>query len=141
MIPIASTVNRRSSKIHEKNFFHNSSSFNATQNIQIEKINDSNSDFTKHHMNLGLIDPQRLTEFDTHIKLYCEILYQWGLLNKRIEMLEFLNEKPSDYDDKFECNVKCTGPFLNNWSKKVNGNLLICSICEVPVKGKKCFKF
>jgi len=49
----------------------------------------------------SLLDPSRLNEFDFLIKSYCEILYRWGLYNKRIEMLEFVYEKPLDLDEKF----------------------------------------
>jgi len=48
-----------------------------------------------------LLDPHKLSEFDVYLKFYCEILYQWSLFNKRIEMLEFTCEKPPDYDEKF----------------------------------------
>jgi hypothetical protein len=42
-----------------------------------------------------------MNEFDFLIKFYCEILYRWSLFNKRIEMLEFVYEKPTEMDEKF----------------------------------------
>lgn len=43
----------------------------------------------------------RLKEFDNIVKFYCDLLYRWGLFNKRVEMFEFLNKKPADLDEKF----------------------------------------
>ena len=48
-----------------------------------------------------LLDPDRLKDFDFILKKYCNILHKWGLFNKRIEMLEFLSEKPQNMDEKF----------------------------------------
>ena len=73
MIPLASTVNRRQDYTEQQD----------------------------HLKNLGLLDPQRLNEFDIVIKFYCEILYQWSLYNKRIEILEYIYEKPNEHDEKF----------------------------------------
>lgn len=124
MIPLASTVNRQTNKFNDNHM--NSCDKLEGENFlppskSIEYSGDS--DFTKHHRNLGLLDPGRMNEFDVVIKFYCEILYQWGLFNKRIEMLEFIYEKPSDYDKKFECSKKSTKSILN------------CSICFTPVNG------
>jgi hypothetical protein len=49
----------------------------------------------------SLIDKNLLKKFDVIIKYYCELLYKWGLYNKRVEMFEFLSEKPTDLDSKF----------------------------------------
>ena len=48
-----------------------------------------------------MIDNKLLKKFDVIIKYYCELLYKWGFYTKRVEMFEFLSEKPADLDSKF----------------------------------------
>lgn len=110
MIPLASTVNRRQDHTEQQD----------------------------HLKNLGLLDPQRLNEFDIVIKFYSEILYQWSLYNKRIEILEYICEKPNEHDEKFECSkicTKCSQPTNNSKCAKCKTHLLNCSICNTPVSG------
>jgi hypothetical protein len=67
---------------------------------QIEN-DEENTDLSEHLKNLGLLDPSGSFKFDLVIKLYCDFLYKWGLFNKRVELFEYLNDKPSFIDEKF----------------------------------------
>lgn len=67
-----------------------------------EKKNDLLSiEFLRHQRNFSLVDPTRSSQFDDLIKFYCDILNRWGLFHRRIEIFEFIGEKPTEMDDKF----------------------------------------
>ena len=60
-----------------------------------------------------MIDNKLLKKFDVIIKYYCELLYKWGFYTKRVEMFEFLSEKPADLDSKFG-NFSLSKPAMDN---------------------------
>lgn len=111
---------------------------------EIEPTKCKNSTFindyelSDHFKNMRLIDQDMLKKFDLIIKFYCEVLYKWGLYTKRVEIFEFLSEKPVDLDSKFEFNKrcnKCSSLCENSKCKKCNAHMMYCSICELPVNG------
>lgn len=70
--------------------------------IRVSEKNDLLSiEFLKHQKNFSLVDPTRSSQFDDLIKFYCDILNRWGLFHRRIEIFEFIGDKPSEMDDKF----------------------------------------
>ena len=54
-----------------------------------------------HIENMSLIDAQQLKTFDQIIQCYCLMLHKWNLNNKRLEIFEFMSEKPADLDNRF----------------------------------------
>ena len=78
-------------------------SFEADANeIRVSEKNDLLAiEFLRHQRNFSLVDPSRLSQFDELIKFYCDILNRWGLFHRRIEIFEFIGDKPSEMDDKF----------------------------------------
>jgi hypothetical protein len=50
---------------------------------------------------ISLLDPLASFKFDLVIKFYCDFLYKWGMFNKRIELFEYVTDKPKEIDEKF----------------------------------------
>ena len=54
-----------------------------------------------------LLDPSITRQYDCLKKAYADILYRWNLLNKRVEVLKFIDEVPSPHrglgEQQFSC--------------------------------------
>ena len=46
---------------------------------------------------LRLLDPNYLNQYDEYKRCYAELLYRWGLLNKRIEVLKYMSKPPPEH--------------------------------------------
>ncbi|RNA27104.1 WD repeat-containing 59, partial [Brachionus plicatilis] len=106
------------------------------ENSELSDI-DIHEKLWTNNKNIGLLDPNRTKNFDLLLNTYCNLLHKWGLFNKRIEMMEFLNDKPQNMDKKFECFkrcTKCSTQFTGSKCSSCNSSLK-CSLCELPVNG------
>ncbi|EGG24291.1 hypothetical protein DFA_06441 [Cavenderia fasciculata] len=93
---------------------------------------------------LCLLDPQLQQFYNHYLNSYGELLFRWGLLEKRIQVLKFLNEHDSAPSTKkvqfqtvcFKCqrtlNNNCVCPNCKVYAVK-------CSVCHISVRGLSSF--
>ncbi|XP_061878658.1 GATOR2 complex protein WDR59-like [Entelurus aequoreus] len=95
----------------------------------------------QHDMNKRLLDPTNTLQFDDFKKCYGEILYRWGLRDKRADVLKFASCPPEPHQGvEF-------GVFCCHCRSQVRGTQCAvcrrltfqCAVCHVAVRGSSHF--
>nr|XP_060644035.1 GATOR complex protein WDR59 isoform X1 [Anolis sagrei ordinatus] len=91
----------------------------------------------QHDRNKRLLDPANAQQFDDFKKCYGEILYRWGLREKRAEVLKFVS-CPPDPHKGIEFGVYCS--YCRSEVRGIQcavckGFAFQCAICHVAVRG------
>ncbi|XP_048829115.1 GATOR complex protein WDR59 isoform X1 [Brienomyrus brachyistius] len=95
----------------------------------------------QHEMNQRLLDPTKIMQFDDFKKCYGEILYRWGLQEKRAEVLKFSSCPPEPHKG-IEFGVYCwyCRSEVRGTQCAVCKHLTFqCAICHVAVRGSSTF--
>ncbi|XP_062996969.1 GATOR2 complex protein WDR59 isoform X2 [Elgaria multicarinata webbii] len=95
----------------------------------------------QHDRNKRLLDPANMQQFDDFKKCYGEILYRWGLREKRAEVLKFVS-CPPDPHKGIEFGVYCS--YCRSEVRGIQcalckGFAFQCAICHVAVRGSSNF--
>ncbi|KAL7978746.1 hypothetical protein Chor_013235 [Crotalus horridus] len=95
----------------------------------------------QHDRNKRLLDPANTQQFDDFKKCYGEILYRWGLREKRAEVLKFVS-CPPDPHKGIEFGVFCS--YCRSEVRGIQcaickGFAFQCAICHVAVRGSSNF--
>ncbi|XP_063168940.1 GATOR2 complex protein WDR59 isoform X3 [Candoia aspera] len=95
----------------------------------------------QHDRNKRLLDPANTQQFDDFKKCYGEILYRWGLREKRAEVLKFVS-CPPDPHKGIEFGVYCS--YCRSEVRGIQcaickGFAFQCAICHVAVRGSSNF--
>ncbi|XP_042293654.1 GATOR complex protein WDR59 isoform X2 [Sceloporus undulatus] len=95
----------------------------------------------QHDRNKRLLDPANVQQFDDFKKCYGEILYRWGLREKRAEVLKFVS-CPPDPHKGIEFGVYCS--YCRSEVRGIQcaickGFAFQCAICHVAVRGSSNF--
>ncbi|XP_029464735.1 GATOR complex protein WDR59 isoform X2 [Rhinatrema bivittatum] len=94
-----------------------------------------------HDKNKRLLDPANVQQFDDFKKCYGEILYRWGLREKRAEVLKFVSCPPEPHRG-IEFGVYCThcrSEVRGTQCAICKGFTFQCAICHVAVRGSSNF--
>ncbi|XP_069312513.1 GATOR2 complex protein WDR59-like [Eulemur rufifrons] len=95
----------------------------------------------QHDRNKRLLDPANTQQFDDFKKCYGEILYRWGLREKRAEVLKFVS-CPPDPHKGIEFGVYCShcrSEVRGTQCALCKGFTFQCAICHVAVRGSSNF--
>lgn len=95
----------------------------------------------QHDMNKRLLDPANTLQFDDFKKCYGEILYRWGLREKRADVLKFASCPPEPHKG-IEFGVYCCHcrTQARGTQCAVCKRLTFqCAICHVAVRGSSNF--
>ncbi|KAJ7417823.1 WD repeat domain 59 [Pitangus sulphuratus] len=95
----------------------------------------------QHEKNKRLLDPANTQQFDDFKKCYGEILYRWGLREKRAEVLKFVS-CPPDPHKGIEFGVYCShcrSEVRGTQCAICKGFTFQCAICHVAVRGSSNF--
>ncbi|NXO01351.1 WDR59 protein, partial [Rhinopomastus cyanomelas] len=95
----------------------------------------------QHEKNKRLLDPANTQQFDDFKKCYGEILYRWGLREKRAEVLKF-GSCPPDPHKGIEFGVYCShcrSEVRGTQCAICKGFTFQCAICHVAVRGSSNF--
>ncbi|CAD7689151.1 GATOR2 complex protein WDR59 isoform X1 [Canis lupus baileyi] len=95
----------------------------------------------QHDKNKRLLDPANTQQFDDFKKCYGEILYRWGLREKRAEVLKFVS-CPPDPHKGIEFGVYCShcrSEVRGTQCAICKGFTFQCAICHVAVRGSSNF--
>ncbi|XP_037671611.1 GATOR complex protein WDR59 isoform X1 [Choloepus didactylus] len=95
----------------------------------------------QHDKNKRLLDPANTQQFDDFKKCYGEILYRWGLREKRAEVLKFIS-CPPDPHKGIEFGVYCShcrSEVRGTQCAICKGFTFQCAICHVAVRGSSNF--
>ncbi|XP_067386241.1 GATOR2 complex protein WDR59 isoform X2 [Emydura macquarii macquarii] len=95
----------------------------------------------QHDKNKRLLDPANTQQFDDFKKCYGEILYRWGLREKRAEVLKFAS-CPPDPHKGIEFGVYCShcrSEVRGTQCAICKGFTFQCAICHVAVRGSSNF--
>uniref|UniRef100_A0A2K5E224 WD repeat domain 59 n=1 Tax=Aotus nancymaae TaxID=37293 RepID=A0A2K5E224_AOTNA len=95
----------------------------------------------QHDKNKRLLDPANAQQFDDFKKCYGEILYRWGLREKRAEVLKFVS-CPPDPHKGIEFGVYCShcrSEVRGTQCAICKGFTFQCAICHVAVRGSSNF--
>ncbi|KAF4793038.1 WD repeat domain 59 [Turdus rufiventris] len=95
----------------------------------------------QHEKNKRLLDPANTQQFDDFKKCYGEILYRWGLREKRAEVLKFVS-CPPDPHKGIEFGVYCShcrSEVRGTQCAVCKGFTFQCAICHVAVRGSSNF--
>ncbi|XP_030059494.1 GATOR2 complex protein WDR59 [Microcaecilia unicolor] len=95
----------------------------------------------QHDKNKRLLDPANIQQFDDFKKCYGEILYRWGLREKRAEVLKFVSCPPEPHRG-IEFGVYCThcrSEVRGTQCAICKGFTFQCAICHVAVRGSSNF--
>ncbi|XP_075796784.1 GATOR2 complex protein WDR59 isoform X1 [Pelodiscus sinensis] len=95
----------------------------------------------QHDRNKRLLDPANTQQFDDFKKCYGEILYRWGLREKRAEVLKFVS-CPPDPHKGIEFGVYCShcrSEVRGTQCAICKGFTFQCAICHVAVRGSSNF--
>ncbi|KAI7850547.1 hypothetical protein BDC45DRAFT_446958 [Circinella umbellata] len=119
-----------------------------TDEMSIEYTNLETFDGDKalsYNNDIPLLDPNDVAKHDVLRLNYAEMLYQWGLLEKRAEVLKFLSQSPKypTIEKTLEIEIgRCyiCGSEINVHNRicytcRKLRNQIRCSICHVLVKG------
>lgn len=93
-----------------------------------------------------LLPPDPNFQYDLYIRQYAELLYGWGLLTQRAELLQHLSSSAGAPDRAFcdelyfdmEC-LRCTGSTHLGHCRSCNDFSFRCSICDNAVRGQFTF--
>ncbi|XP_074522971.1 GATOR2 complex protein WDR59 isoform X1 [Halichoeres trimaculatus] len=95
----------------------------------------------QHDMNKRLLDPANMLQFDDFKKCYGEILYRWGLRDKRADVLKFASCPPEPHRGiefgVFCCH--CRHPARGTQCAVCKRLAFQCAICHVAVRGSSNF--
>ncbi|XP_031606748.1 GATOR complex protein WDR59 isoform X2 [Oreochromis aureus] len=95
----------------------------------------------QHEMNKRLLDPANTLQFDDFKKCYGEILYRWGLRDKRAEVLKFASCPPEPHKG-IEFGVyccHCRSQARGTQCAVCKRLTFQCAICHVAVRGSSNF--
>ncbi|XP_027474614.1 GATOR2 complex protein WDR59 isoform X9 [Callorhinus ursinus] len=95
----------------------------------------------QHDKNKRLLDPANTQQFDDFKKCYGEILYRWGLREKRAEVLKFASSPPDPHKG-IEFGVYCShcrNEVRGAQCAICKGFTFQCAICHVAVRGSSNF--
>ncbi|XP_073515805.1 GATOR2 complex protein WDR59 isoform X2 [Phyllobates terribilis] len=95
----------------------------------------------QHDKNKRILDPANAQQFDDFKKCYGEILYRWGLQEKRAEVLKFVSCPPEPHRG-IEFGVYCThcrSEVRGTQCAICKGFTFQCAICHVAVRGSSNF--
>ncbi|XP_039867851.1 GATOR complex protein WDR59 isoform X3 [Simochromis diagramma] len=95
----------------------------------------------QHVMNKRLLDPANTLQFDDFKKCYGEILYRWGLRDKRAEVLKFASCPPEPHKG-IEFGVyccHCRSQARGTQCAVCKRLTFQCAICHVAVRGSSNF--
>ncbi|XP_025944376.1 GATOR complex protein WDR59 isoform X2 [Apteryx rowi] len=95
----------------------------------------------QHEKNKRLLDPANTQQFDDFKKCYGEILYRWGLREKRAEVLKFVSSPPDPHKG-IEFGVYCShcrSEVRGTQCAICKGFTFQCAICHVAVRGSSNF--
>ncbi|KAM4721286.1 GATOR2 complex protein WDR59 isoform 2-T2 [Rhinophrynus dorsalis] len=95
----------------------------------------------QHDKNKRLLDPSNAQQFDDFKKCYGEILYRWGLQEKRAEVLKFVSCPPEPHRG-IEFGVYCShcrSEVRGTQCAICKGFTFQCAICHVAVRGSSNF--
>uniref|UniRef100_A0A8B9KNP1 RWD domain-containing protein n=1 Tax=Astyanax mexicanus TaxID=7994 RepID=A0A8B9KNP1_ASTMX len=95
----------------------------------------------QHDMNKRLLDPANTLQFDDFKKCYGEILYRWGLKEKRAEVLKFVSCPPEPHKG-VEFGVyccHCRSQARGTQCAVCKRFTFQCAICHVAVRGSSNF--
>ncbi|XP_070823236.1 GATOR2 complex protein WDR59 isoform X2 [Chaetodon trifascialis] len=95
----------------------------------------------QHDMNKRLLDPANMLQFDDFKKCYGEILYRWGLREKRAEVLKFASCPPEPHKG-IEFGVyccHCRSQARGTQCAVCKRLTFQCAICHVAVRGSSNF--
>uniref|UniRef100_A0A8C5WKW0 WD repeat domain 59 n=1 Tax=Leptobrachium leishanense TaxID=445787 RepID=A0A8C5WKW0_9ANUR len=95
----------------------------------------------QHDKNKRLLDPANTLQFDDFKKCYGEILYRWGLQEKRAEVLKFVSSPPEPHRG-IEFGVYCShcrSEVRGTQCAICKGFTFQCAICHVAVRGSSNF--
>ncbi|XP_048402391.1 GATOR complex protein WDR59 isoform X3 [Stegostoma tigrinum] len=95
----------------------------------------------QHEKNKKLLDPANVQQYDDFKKCYGEILYRWGLREKRAEVLKFVS-CPPDPHKGIEFGVyccHCRSEVRGTQCAICKGFTFQCAICHVAVRGSANF--
>uniref|UniRef100_A0AAR2KPQ6 RWD domain-containing protein n=1 Tax=Pygocentrus nattereri TaxID=42514 RepID=A0AAR2KPQ6_PYGNA len=95
----------------------------------------------QHDMNKRLLDPANTLQFDDFKKCYGEILYRWGLKEKRAEVLKFVSCPPEPHKG-IEFGVyccHCRSQARGTQCAVCKRFTFQCAICHVAVRGSSNF--
>uniref|UniRef100_A0A8C6KRV4 WD repeat domain 59 n=1 Tax=Nothobranchius furzeri TaxID=105023 RepID=A0A8C6KRV4_NOTFU len=94
-----------------------------------------------HDMNKRLLDPANTLQFDDFKKCYGEILYRWGLRDKRADVLKFTSSPPEAHKG-IEFGVyccHCRSQARGTQCAVCKRLTFQCAICHVAVRGSSNF--
>lgn len=95
----------------------------------------------QHDMNKRLLDPANTLQFDDFKKCYGEILYRWGLRDKRADVLKFASCPPEPHKG-IEFGVyccHCRSQARGTQCAVCKRLTFQCAICHVAVRGSSNF--
>ncbi|XP_056879490.1 GATOR complex protein WDR59 isoform X1 [Takifugu flavidus] len=95
----------------------------------------------QHDMNKRLLDPTNMLQFDDFKKCYGEILYRWGLREKRADVLKFASCAPEPHKG-IEFGVyccHCRSQARGTQCAVCKHLTFQCAICHVAVRGSSNF--
>ncbi|XP_077144897.1 GATOR2 complex protein WDR59 isoform X2 [Ranitomeya variabilis] len=95
----------------------------------------------QHDKNKRILDPANTQQFDDFKKCYGEILYRWGLQEKRAEVLKFVSCPPEPHRG-IEFGVYCShcrSEVRGTQCAICKGFTFQCAICHVAVRGSSNF--
>ncbi|RKP06343.1 hypothetical protein THASP1DRAFT_31833 [Thamnocephalis sphaerospora] len=99
--------------------------------------------------NVSLLDPSRWVQYDHHRMYYAELLFRWGLLDKRAEVLKFATSSATwqanvaDFDEKHhlafgiycsECNTALGSSGRCEKCRRRRAGIK-CALCHITVRG------
>ncbi|CAH1780353.1 unnamed protein product [Owenia fusiformis] len=104
-------------------------------------VDSKQLELEQHEANMLILDPAKRHQYDAFKKAYANILYQWGLMEQRNEILKFVSTPPEPHKG-IEFVTVC-----HHCRKEVRGAQcgsckyagLQCSICHIAVKGSSNF--
>lgn len=95
----------------------------------------------QHDMNKRLLDPTNMLQYDDFKKCYGEILYRWGLREKRADVLKFASCPPEPHKGiEFgvfccHCRIQTRGTQCASCKRLT----FQCAVCHVAVRGSSNF--
>ncbi|XP_072278600.1 GATOR2 complex protein WDR59 isoform X2 [Pyxicephalus adspersus] len=95
----------------------------------------------QHDKNKRILDPANTQQFDDFKKCYGEILYRWGLQEKRAEVLKFVSSPPEPHRG-IEFGIYCShcrSEVRGTQCAICKGFTFQCAICHVSVRGSSNF--
>jgi len=158
--PNSLTNNSNISQINPINSYNNSNIMGNMGQIIVQNHNNVTNEITINRVQpfgefddeeggdvyVPLIDANKQIIYDRYRIVYAEILYSWGYLEQRAEILKFVTEQHLNVTESppFELTIKCShcekdlipnnkGFFCMRCNESKRGS--ICSICRLPVRG------